>query len=70
MKEYKVSAGVRTHSGEGKWFEDNDLNHSAMDAPNFVWKDYVGVGNDLGSKLQMEIFKKMYNSSKHHARVV
>jgi hypothetical protein len=36
MKEFKVPAGNRTHSGEvvrGKWFEVNDLRHSATDAP-------------------------------------
>jgi hypothetical protein len=28
MKESKVPVGIRTYSGEGKWFEVNNLNRS------------------------------------------
>jgi hypothetical protein len=44
MKKSKVPVGIRTHSGEarrGKWFEVNDLNHSATDAPGKLIKDFL-----------------------------
>jgi hypothetical protein len=33
MKEYNDSDMIRTHNGEGKWFDFDDLNHSATEAP-------------------------------------
>jgi hypothetical protein len=32
-KESKLPGGIRTHSGEDKWFEGNDLYHSATSSP-------------------------------------
>jgi hypothetical protein len=34
MKESNVPVGIRTKAVRGKWFEVNNLNHSATDAPH------------------------------------
>jgi hypothetical protein len=52
MKEFKVPVGIQTHMVKGKWFEVNDLNHSAMNVPviDAIYVIYVKFLTNLSLK--------------------
>jgi hypothetical protein len=55
-----LTSVIRTHIVDGKWFEVNDLNHSATDNP--VWFVLLTYKQIIQSNMQFTLNKEKYES--------